>query len=185
MVHNYEKNKALKKHSKYTIGTVVGERTVFGKKIITYYYNVNRITYKEDGEPGTLKFIVGQRYIVQFSTEAPNYNNILAVEIPDSIKAAPPQGWDKPPGEVYLVGLVENIVNSHKATINFSYKMQSYYLRIEEDFLKDKDIGKRYYISIYPANMEYEPHIYNGQVPDSLSWTSPRNGWKVKPKEIR
>lgn len=44
------------------------------------------------------KFILGNRYYVKFETNNPKNSQILLNKpVPDSIKEAPSQGWDKIP----------------------------------------------------------------------------------------
>jgi len=184
IVHNYKKNKALESDPMYTVGIVTDVGSALGQKLVAFDYVINGLHYFDEFHPGIHKYILNGRYVVKFSRENPKYNNLLSIVIPDSIKNVPPQGWTEPPGKIYSIGKVNYVVNNAEAQIRIRYNSKEYYLKVKENFIKEVDKGKNYYISFYPSDLDYNTKLYNESVPDSLFWNMPKEGWAEKPKGL-
>lgn len=186
LMYNHKRAKSIETNAQYTIGFTKQLQTGGGLNWLTYGFNVNGISFNGEIVPGIDNYIVPNgRYVVEFSSKNPKYNKMLHLAIPDTIIRAPLQGWNQPPGMLYSVAKIENIVNREEATINLSYKMHTYYIKVKEDFLKQEDIGKNYYVSFYPFDMNYNTRIYAINVPDSIYWSAPQEGWNKKPATIK
>ena len=70
---------------------------------VDYVYTVNGIDYQNSSDYLHDKYgtkATGGRYYVKYDVTHPQRSDLLQNKpVPDSIKEAPPNGWDKIPGE--------------------------------------------------------------------------------------
>ncbi|HNW69557.1 MAG TPA: hypothetical protein PKI01_04080 [Bacteroidales bacterium] len=96
--YSFNKN-TIEKNHKYSICTVQRFEGVKGGFSVGYSFFVLNTEYVvgeivQDGN----KSVVGNRFYVKFYPPNPKNSEILLDRlVPDSIKEAPPQGWDKIP----------------------------------------------------------------------------------------
>lgn len=97
------KDRELEKRGRYTIGVTVDTyRTLKSGRWIKYNFNVNNKTFEDsEREDNRISVVVPNgRYYVLYVSDKPELNEVLFDKpVPDSIKAAPLEGWDKIPGE--------------------------------------------------------------------------------------
>ena len=92
-------NDTLEENHKYSICTVSRFEGIKGGFSVGYSFNVlnSEYTVGEIVQVGN-KGIIGKRYFVMFYPPNPQNSKILIDKpVPDSIKEAPPEGWDKIP----------------------------------------------------------------------------------------
>jgi hypothetical protein len=97
-IHSIWGEYTLCKHGRYTIGITSGiHYTGKGGKKQDYEYKVNHEHYNAS-EPYLSTQELGGRYYVKFSSKDPEISELLQDKlVPDSIKVAPPEGWEKLP----------------------------------------------------------------------------------------
>jgi hypothetical protein len=87
----------LNLYTRYTIGKPVNiERSGHLVKKMVYKFRVSGKVYerKENFQGG----VIGKLYFVKFSIKEPRYSDFLQNNpVPDSIKSAPPDGWEELP----------------------------------------------------------------------------------------
>lgn len=86
-------------YPRYTIAVPYDEsRNAYYIKQIWFKYKVkDRIYIRRKNFLGVQ---IGKRYYLKFSFKSPGINDLLQDKpVPDSIKAAPPEGWAKIPGQ--------------------------------------------------------------------------------------
>ena len=86
--------------TKYTIGKVENIRARANLDYaLDFSFNVNNITFDAIwGVESVNKALIGSRFFVKFESGNPdNCEILLDKPVPDSIKEAPPEGWDKIP----------------------------------------------------------------------------------------
>ena len=99
-IKNIYNNKLLEKSSKYTIGNIISINPNGNAGYRIYFtYEVNNKSYKAfGGIYRNNKNLIGKRYYIKFSPSNPNICKLLLEkEVPENIKNAPPEGWDKIP----------------------------------------------------------------------------------------
>ena len=95
--------KKIKENRKITIATTIStDRTLKSGSWIKYKFTVNDIDYTgSKRKDDRIEVIVpAGRYYVAYANDNPEFNELIPEKpVPDSIKAAPPGGWDRIPGE--------------------------------------------------------------------------------------
>ena len=105
----FGRSKAMSDHPRYTIGYVKKTGYVLGpsshsETLFNYYVNGKEYLGGESGDLLT----DDTRYLVKCGSQDPSfYDFYKKVPIPDSIKQAPPEGWETPPFPVTIQELTE------------------------------------------------------------------------------
>lgn len=102
-IYTLWRERVLSKNARYTIG-ITGDiywTTMSGKKV-DFVYFVKQKSYRgsENYLNDSITNDCNCRYYVEFDHKNPSYGKLLQKKrVPDSIKAAPPEGWSRLPGE--------------------------------------------------------------------------------------
>lgn len=94
----FRQSYSLKKYKRYIVGfTTKKEKATKSGYRIYYNYYYNGVNY--EGHDEYVKGIKypNVRYYVWISSERPDYNEFTRIEVPDSIKVIPSDGWAEIP----------------------------------------------------------------------------------------
>lgn len=97
------RSNSLKRNARYTIG-ITGDTfltTMSGTQIeYSYIVQYNNYRHSENYLNDTIKSGCQCRFYVKYDVKHPKISELLQNKpVPDSVKSAPPNGWDKIPGE--------------------------------------------------------------------------------------
>lgn len=98
-VKSYNDKKERNLKSKYTIGIVIKISPLSKSGYnLKHIYKINHILYKSSRIIDEKENYLNKRFYVKFESDNPNNCEILLDKpVHDSIKEAPPEGWDKIP----------------------------------------------------------------------------------------
>jgi len=96
-------NRMLHDNHKFTIGTPIRyDVNSNTSNDLVYIYFVNNVRYMQDSPCSDYSFsyrsLINRNFYVMFNPDNPkNSKLLLDFPVPDSIREAPPEGWDKIP----------------------------------------------------------------------------------------